>query len=110
MKYCREFGLGIGYTFRFNAGDTWELKDNRKITKRAGIRGYLTPSLFFGGGLAMQTVQPAWIFWKLSGTLLTGFNGQFVPDMFFEIGTRISPSWGIKNNYTKRVNKKISRL
>lgn len=107
-KGFREFGIGLGYFRRFNAGETWEVSSDGSVTNLKGAsRGYLSPSFSVATGrtfvLKNETMLTPFIRWNVD--ILFGYNSGSLPTTSLEIGCRIINKFSPKRGNYKIIEK-----
>jgi hypothetical protein len=103
-----EVALSIGYSRRFNSGETYLADEAGNITgiKKGTSRGYLATGISFGyGGIVFIQNKPITLYSRINANILTAYNAGVLLEGILEFGIRFHPNLGLKNNKVKTITK-----
>ena len=98
--YFTDAAMGIGYMWRFNHGETWQLDDNGDGHKKniVSSKGYFAPGLSFGFGKLWirENKNAISVFSRINSNFLFEYSAGILIEGSLEIGVKINPSFGLK--------------
>jgi hypothetical protein len=103
-----ELALSIGYSRRFNLGETYLADEAGNITgiKKGTSLSYFATGISFGyGGIVFIQKKPITLYSRINANILTAYNAGVLLEGILEFGMRFQPNFGLKNTTVKTIIK-----
>jgi|TARA_B110000879_G_scaffold73224_1_gene102292 hypothetical protein len=103
-----EVALSIGYSRRFNQGETYFADPAGNITdsKKGTSRGYFATGISLGcGAVIFIQEKPITLYSKLNANILKAYNAGLLTEGILEFGIRFQPNFGLRNTTVKTIIK-----